>query len=337
MVGLNVCGLRSKLKNSIFEVFVKDYDVICLSETKVDFDDYVNYSIEGYSCIKKEILIKRHRYGGVHGLCMFLKEEYFKLTKVLNDLSSPYVLWVKFEKEAFGITCVIGSVYLPCETSKYKDNDMFNVIYDDITNIISKYNIPVCLIGDFNSRTGELDDYLFIESEIINFCNLNDIANDIFPLNFLYENPNISNKRCNEDKITNNNGEMLIEMCKALNLKIVNGRIGKDKGLGALTFGNRSTIDYAIVSSDLLKYVSNFEVKFFDKDLSDSHCPIILHLKVQKIERIASVYEEPLTSDVSFNPMYSKWDPGRSQEYQSNFEVDSFENLINKLTLLETE
>ena len=142
---------------------------------------------------------------------------------------------------------------MPCETSKYKDNDMFNVIYDDITNIISKYNIPVCLIGDFNSRTGELDDYLFIESEIINFCNLNDIASDIFPLNFLYENPNISNKRCNEDKITNNNGEMLIEMCKALNLKIVNGRIGKDNGLGALTFGNRSTIDYAIVSSDLLK------------------------------------------------------------------------------------
>ena len=96
---------------------------------------------------------------------------------------SPYILWVKFENDAFGIECVIGSVYLPGDTSKYKDNNMFNIIYDDITSIISRYNIPVCLIGDFNSRTGELNDCLNIESEIINHCNLNDIVCDIFPVN----------------------------------------------------------------------------------------------------------------------------------------------------------
>ena len=38
-------------------------------------------------------------------------------------------------------------------------------------------------------------------------------------------------------------------MCQALNLKIINGRFGKDKGVGKLTFNsNQVTIDYFIVS-----------------------------------------------------------------------------------------
>ena len=54
-------------------------------------------------------MIRNDRYGGLHGLCMFVKEEYFRYTKVLNELSSPYVLWVKFEKDAFGIEYVIDN------------------------------------------------------------------------------------------------------------------------------------------------------------------------------------------------------------------------------------
>ena len=111
-------------------------------------------------------------------MCMFIKDEYFKFAKVLCDISSPYILWVKFDKEAFGFECAIGSVYIPCETSKYKDKGKFEVIYDDINSITAINDIPICLVGDFNSRTGELDDYLHIEPEIIYFCNLYVISND---------------------------------------------------------------------------------------------------------------------------------------------------------------
>ena len=32
IIGLNVCGLRPKLRNGIFEEFAKQYDILCLSE-----------------------------------------------------------------------------------------------------------------------------------------------------------------------------------------------------------------------------------------------------------------------------------------------------------------
>ena len=35
IVGLNVCGLRTRLRNGIFEEFAKNYDILCLSETRM--------------------------------------------------------------------------------------------------------------------------------------------------------------------------------------------------------------------------------------------------------------------------------------------------------------
>ena len=129
-------------------------------------------------------------------------------------------------------------------------------------------------------------------------------------------------------------------MCKSLNLKFVNGRLGTDKDIGSFTYISnigRSTIDYAVVSPDLFEYISNFEVDILDKNLSDYHCPIILTLKVQHFEKNAIVYEEPLVSDIIFNPVYSKWEPSKKQDYQDKFEYDRFDNLIDMLELLETE
>ena len=128
---------------------MQDYDVICLSETKMHNINVSDSLLDGYSCFMKQNMVDEHRYGGVHGLCMFIKDKYFKFANVLNDLSSPYILWVRFVKEAFGFDCVIGSVYIPCETSKYKDKEKFNVIYDDIKNITAIYNIPICVNRGF--------------------------------------------------------------------------------------------------------------------------------------------------------------------------------------------
>ena len=38
----------------------------------------------------------------------------------------------------------------------------------------------------------------------------------------------------NKDGITNNNGNKLIKLCKMSDLKIANGRIGKDMGIGTI-------------------------------------------------------------------------------------------------------
>ena len=50
IVGLNVCGLRSKLRNGIFDEFAKHYDILCLSETKTD-----RFDLKGSSLLANKI------------------------------------------------------------------------------------------------------------------------------------------------------------------------------------------------------------------------------------------------------------------------------------------
>ena len=74
IVGLNVCGIKSKLRNGIFEEFAKQYDILCLSETKVGQIDLTGTSLSNdYTSFCKEKSISKHRYGGVHGLGMIVK------------------------------------------------------------------------------------------------------------------------------------------------------------------------------------------------------------------------------------------------------------------------
>ena len=69
---------------------------------------------------------------------------------------------------------------------------MFETIYDDIFYLKGILELPICLIGDMNSSTGELDHILTAEQEIIHSCETNDVT-DVFvddpsELNFFYDN-----------------------------------------------------------------------------------------------------------------------------------------------------
>ena len=50
--------------------------------------------------------------------------------------------------------------------SIYHHHDICSDIAQDLITLKSDFDIPVCLIGDFNARTGLLDDFLHIENEI---------------------------------------------------------------------------------------------------------------------------------------------------------------------------
>ena len=61
IVGLNVNGLRSKLSNGIFDAYASNFDVICLSETKVANSSDIDLSdtrLKDYHCYIKEKTIK---------------------------------------------------------------------------------------------------------------------------------------------------------------------------------------------------------------------------------------------------------------------------------------
>ena len=123
------------------------------------------------------------------------------------------------------------------------------------------------LIGDFNVRTGLLNDLehggnLYTNTEYINY--------------------QISRTRRNFDGIINFSGQKLIELYKNNNLCILNGRKGDT--LGRFTYYNTkqapSTIDYAISSYDLFQKISHFIVKP-ESHLSD-HCQIVTWFEIDK-------------------------------------------------------
>ena len=74
-----------------------------------------------------------------------------------------------------------------------------------------------------------------------------------------------------KDRVTNNEGNILLDICKSNNLVILNGRCGDDKYVGATTFRNCSVIDYSIASYQSLSHVNNFRIDEVDNLFSDGH------------------------------------------------------------------
>ena len=83
------------------------------------------------------------------------------------------------------------------------------------------------MLGDLNSRTNiatHFEDIFQHEGPIL----------EENPHQHFFEKQGIIN-RANEDKQLNNNGRKLNELWKMSDLKIVNGRVGKDKHIGNYT------------------------------------------------------------------------------------------------------
>lgn len=75
------------------------------------------------------------------------------------------------DKKLLGFDFIIGNIYVPHENSKYYDINIFDQLSSDIISINCKFNLPICMIGDFNARTATLID--FISDDSPHACDLN--------------------------------------------------------------------------------------------------------------------------------------------------------------------
>ena len=103
---------------------------------------------------------------------------------------------------------LICVAYNPPEASKYHKADITEEISDDILSMSSKLNAYL-LIGDLNARTGKLKDF-DLEKNMERYG--------------ISENTNPRKKRHNCDNYENTQGKKVINLCKSLDLMILNGR-----------------------------------------------------------------------------------------------------------------
>ena len=100
----------------------------------------------------------------------------------------------------------------------------FDQIENEIRTFSQNYKY-ISLFGDFNSRTAEEPDFIDFEINEHEQDFTEFLQNDLATLNEL----NIDKNRKNVDKVKSRSGNNLLDICKANNLFIVNGRIGDDK------------------------------------------------------------------------------------------------------------
>ena len=134
------------MKLGIFPEFIKDHDIICLSETKANSLD--NDYISDFQILTKA-KSKGLTFGGCHGIALLHKIQHSLVVEELLG-ESLFVLWAKVSKNDFQF--IIGATHIPNESSKYLDPNCFDSISLDVINLKSKYGFPIVIMGDLNAR-----------------------------------------------------------------------------------------------------------------------------------------------------------------------------------------
>ena len=334
---INVGGLYSKLNYGSIDEFCSKFDIICLSETKTELYGFEDTKLADYTTLFIPTENELHFFAA-HGSCILVKKSLKQHISIKENTTSQFILWIKIDAAVLGFEFVLGAVYIPCQTSNY-----FNVdIFDDISDDICKFDCPVCLIGDFNSRTGELDDLFNNQDYIADLYGLTEI--DTIPDFVRILQSNESFQRRNKDKTVNYSGKNLIELCKVHDLCIVNGRLGSDKNNGdftCYTHNGASTIDYAIVSPGLLTKTYDFCVHDFDSLFSDTHCPISLAISsaLEISDHSVDNCDVDLSNDVNVNHknLSFKWNSDSPNIFLNSFSDVDYYDLINSIESLERE
>ena len=148
-------------------------------------------------------------------------------------------------------------------------------------------------------------------------------------------------ERINKDKIVNNHGKILIELCKLSDLKIANGRIGTDKSIGSYTCHaprGSSIIDYAILTMGLFPYIVDFYIDIHDRCLSDVHCPVCLVMSGKNCATIENNIDL-VTHNEYLKTKHGKiaWKQELCNQYTQSFNVKEIEQFQSKSTHIISE
>jgi hypothetical protein len=142
--------------------------------------------------------------------------------------------------------------------------------------------------------------------------------------------PNEVPMRKNFDQHLNDHGKILLEICKSLDIRILNGRC-KGDSFGKITFHGQqgiSTIDYMIVSHELLYRFQNFVIR--QPSPYSDHSQLVGWIKINK----TTIKSPANNSQELFNlPKQLKWSQESKQKFtlalqssESKEMISDFEN-----------
>ena len=301
-----------------FTNLVNEHDIIGLQETKTDQIDDIG--LKGYTLYYKHRKnISRRRSGGI----ALAYKQYLTPYITIIETSSKLVIWFKISKQLTKTEDILcGIVYIPPEGSDYSAEYPYQEIEDELYSMDNRIS-NVLLLGDFNSRSRQLQDYIQADEFILKHFNSEDLTNEYEQeISYFESNKNVKLKRTNADTGINNYGYKLIDFCKTNNLFILNGRVGVDGGMGSHTCKNTSTVDYFISSAQLVPYLNDLFVGEFCEMFSDVHCPVTLTLDF----KLQCANKHNITSETP-SPQLNLWQQDKAELFVNNLNIEKLNSL----------
>ena len=245
--------------------------------------------------------------------------------RILNEVKDA--VFLELDKQFFGWDndIVLGSIYLSPEGSIiYTEGKSGTEISENyilkLLNSCTEYHL--LLVGDFNSRTGNMDDFILID----NTDSIPELSE-----NSTYQTDDFQVPRSNSNKEINNYSKHLISICKSYGLHLLTGRFSGDRHGSTTCIANKgfSVVDYMIADSAIFGYVKDFSV--MKRDESD-HFPLACMIKTS----IASHHEleDEIISDLQ--PKKFKSDSSTAEEFaervSDHVSEQKCKNILTKLS-----
>ena len=236
----NIQGYNSRQFGNKFEdeEFLKCFegiDFIGLMETHVHTEVLEKMNIPCYERLHYINETKNLRsHTAPRGIAVFVKENLVELFQLIKT-DNKDVIWVKMKKERTGGDRDIYMGYLNPSNAVETDKKITKLT-EEIINFQQKGDVMI--MGDLNAKTGNLDDTISPDK-----------SDELFDL-IINEPPP---KRNSQDNAINSRGNDLLDMCRSLDLNIINGRKTGDL-FGKYTcfkWNGNSLVDYLLTSSSV--------------------------------------------------------------------------------------
>ena len=219
-----------------------------------------------------------------------------------------------------------GVVYIPPHGSKFANDDPYMELQREILRRCPSSD-QIVLMGDFNSRVGENDDFCLVDEHLRNEFGL--LEDESYELANPFAQRNISLKRFNSDKNTNNYGNQMIEFCQATNLLILNGRIDDNAQDSMFICKDKSTIDYFLSTPNLFDIFTNLKVLEFNLIFSDVHCPVSVSIGITDTKQPCEVKKKTTVEE-----KINLWDNEKSNIFVQNFDSKALSEIGDRLSAL---
>lgn len=293
----NIEGIN-KIKNKDILNFLRKYELIILVETWCEASKMPD--IIGYEYFVKEpnkMGEIGRKSGGI--VIYYGKDLGYNMQLIKNNVKEGMWVLLKIKNRKF-LLCVI---YNPPKYSKYENKDFFAAVKTEILNMEYKYaDADLIIVGDLNGRVGEIQEW---DNE--NETKYGNIRGE--GIGYELEN------RKNEDKEVNEFGRKIINLCKELELIILNGRRNGNAN-GEYTYiseNGRSAIDLVILKPSL------YEENIMDMKISET----VESCKHFAIEMLLKAVDEKIISDenVEYFPLeIYKWKQIQQEQFRNQID-----------------